>query len=636
MSARGLSSGFAAAVAACAAVAVLGAGSAQAGFVPALGSPFAFEPPAPALAVADADGNGTLDVVAGTPTLRHGAGSGFLGGPYPVGPAGGPAALALAASDLNLDGRTDYVALLPGDPDARLVRYLGLAGGGYVTEELVGADGGLGAAVDLAVAAIDEDGFPDVAVLGDTPGAGVTVVFGGDRETASFDSNVGAPTALAAADLDRDGRAELIAAGAGPAVRVLANAGEGVLEPGVAQPVGAAVGPLADIAAGDLDGDAVPDLVAADAGGAALGVLRGDGAGGLAPRGSHPSGFAGAATAVAIADVDGDGRADALAGGPGAVTLHLGDGVGGLGHDPSWTRATGGAPAVAVAAAAVADVNNDGQPDAVTANGEGTVSVLLNDHTGVMAPDPVAVDFGAVLPASGSRTAHVTLRSTRGVLRVTRVAKSGSPLFAVSDVDCIGRLLRRGQGCTVAVRFDAPRKAARHEALLSVDVNAPAIVVSLGATTRPPQILGMRLKRKRVRPGQRLALRYRLSEGALVRALAERALPGRRVAGECVEPRRGILRRKRCVRWEELRTVGARSPGGLAQVKIPTRAKPTGRRRGGRRLPGVAYPPGAYRLSLTAIDRFANRSEERRLRFRVLRPAKAKGKRGAGRRPVRR
>jgi len=618
---RGLLGRCAVAVATCLAAGALGAGGAHAGFVPALGSPFAYDPPAQGFAVADADGNGTLDVVAGAPTLRHGAGTGFLGGQYPVGPFGGPAASAVVAADLDLDGRTDYAALLPATPGSRLVRYLAQPAGGYAAEELIGPDDGLGAAAHLAVAPIDADGLPDLVALGDTPGAQVTVVYGAPgRDPATFPSGIAQPTGVAAADLDLDGRVDVVAAGADPAqVRVLANTGDGELAAAVVQPPGPTDGALLDIAVGDLDRDGYPDLVAADLGGFALRVARGDRAGGfLAPQ-FYGSGFLGTASALAIGDVDGDGLADVLAGGEGAVTLHLGDGAGGLRHDPTWTRNAGGAYAAMLGQVEIADLNRDGQPDAVTANGEGSLSVLLNDQTGVLVADPGVVDFGPVLPASGSRTAHVTLRSTRGALRITRLEKNGSPLFAVSDVSCVGRLLLRGEACSVAVRFDAPRKAARHEALLSFDVNAPAVVVAIGATTRPPQFLGQRLKRKRVRPGQRLLLRYRLSEGALVRGTVERALSGRRVAGECVAARRGNLRRKRCVRWVEVGVpVRTRALGGLNQLKVATRARPTGR--GRKRRAGAVFPPGAYRLTLTAADRFNNQSLERRLRFRVVEP----------------
>jgi hypothetical protein len=333
---------------------------------------------------------------------------------------------------------------------------------------------------------------------------------------------------------------------------------------------------------------------------------------------------------VAAGDVNGDGVADAVAGGDSGFAVLLGDAGGGLGPAPGSPFPTWVAvPGDAVADLAVADMNRDGQSDVVTANRNGSVSVMLNDETGLMTATPTGVDFGAVLPASGLLTQTVTLRSTRGQLRLTRLQRTGSRNFAISDVDCLGRTLALGQACTLSVTFNVPRRARRYEALLSVDANAAALIVPLSATPRPPIVLRPRLKRRRVRIGQRLLLRYGLSEGALTRVLVERARPGRRMgrrsraggareARGCVKPRRGNLRRRRCTLWHAVGKAARRDLAGRNRMRIATRARPRGL--GAKRRPGPAYPAGTYRLSVSALDRFRNRSAEQRIRFKILRP----------------
>lgn len=603
---------------------LVGAASAQAGFVPALGSPFPYAAPTQALAVADGDRNGTVDVVAGGLTLRRGAGSGFLGNPIAVG-APGPV-VGLASGDLNGDGLTDYVAIAPGaGPGAprRLLRFTAVAGNGFVQDTVL-PDADVGAATDVAIANVDGDGAADVVFVRETADPNLVVVRGGSTDFVEFESNMAGARDLELADLTGDGRPEAVVAGHQVQVSVLLNRGS-QFEPGELEPTLGSAASLR-IAIADLNGDGRNDVLATDGGAAALLPLIGDGAGGLRALGARSNGMTAPAASVAVSDLDGDGRADAVAGGLGTFAALRGDGAGGFAPLAGSPFSTGAVAGDLVEDLVATDMNRDGQTDVVTANRNGSASVLLNDETGLLSAVPSAVDFGALLPASGKLTQTVTLRANRGQLRLTRLDRQGSGLLGVRNVDCLNRTLALGQTCTISVSFDAPRRARRYEALLSVDANAAALVLPLTATVRPPVVSRPRLRRARILGGQRLDLRYGLSEAASTRVLTQRALSGRRVGGRCVALTRGNRTRRRCTLWQTVAKVARRDVAGSARLRVATRGKPTGR--GRKRKPGSVYPAGAYRLSVSAADRFRNRSPEQFARFAIRPPERPAAKRG--------
>jgi hypothetical protein len=577
------------------------AAPAHAGFVPALGSPFSYASPTQALSVADGDRNGTVDVAAGGLTLRRGNGTGLLGGPIAVGSTG--AVEGLAGGDLNGDGLRDYVAIAPGSP-RRLEQYLAIPGNGFAEVTLLED---AGAATDVAVANVNGDGLPDVVVVRDEADPNVTTILGGTLDVDTYESGIGDPGDVEVGDLTGEGAPDVVVAGDEASVAVLENAGDGTFAAGDLAPTGAS-GATRRIALTHLDGDGRLDLLGTDsAAPSAVVALRGDGGGGFQPLGRRATGLPGAPSALAVGDVDGDGPADVVAGSSGGRFAVLrSNGSGGLTPAPGSPFATGDPAAGVVEDVVATDMNRDGQPDVVTANRGGSVSVQLNDATGLLTASPGGIDYGTLLPFSLAVTRTVTLRSTRGRLRITRLDLQGSRLFSAAGNGCVGRTLLLGQACTVTVRFTPPRKAKRYEALLSFDANAPAVVVPLSAAPRPPIVRRPRLKRKRVAAGRRLDLRYRLSEGALVRVQTQRPVRGRRVTGECVAARPGNARRRRCTLWHNAAKVTRRDLAGPRRFRVSTRVK--------RR----SLPPGLYRLSISAMDRFRNRSEEKTVRFRLL------------------
>jgi len=67
------------------------------------------------------------------------------------------------------------------------------------------------------------------------------------------------------------------------------------------------------VAVADVNGDVKPDALLANYGSNTLGVLLGDGAGGFTLRAASPStGLGRTPRSVAVADMNGDGKPDAL------------------------------------------------------------------------------------------------------------------------------------------------------------------------------------------------------------------------------------------------------------------------------------------------------------------------------------
>ena len=189
-----------------------------------------------------------------------------------------------------------------------------------------------------------------------------------------------APTTPVVTDLNGDGHPDIVVADAyGGTLRVLLGDGTGhfVLQ-APALSTGAASFPSSVVLA-DVNGDGKLDAITANLESNTLGVLLGHGTGQFTLQ-ANPPATGDSPSRGAVADVTGDGKLDAITANMGSSTLRvlLGDGAGHFAPQPN-PPATGTAPDDM----AVADVNGDGHPDVLTANQvDETLSVLLGDGAG--------------------------------------------------------------------------------------------------------------------------------------------------------------------------------------------------------------------------------------------------------------
>jgi hypothetical protein len=193
-----------------------------------------------------------------------------------------------------------------------------------------------------------------------------------------------------AADLDSDGDLDVAFAAYSLAyssipkrISIVFNAGGGKLVPG---PDLLTPGPPLSVAAGDLNGDEIPDLAAACESDT-VAVFFGTGGGAFGPRLDIPM----ASHCVAIGDVDGDTKPDIACATSGGVRSLLGDGAGGFSLAP-------GAILVSASDLMVVDVDSDGSMD-IAAHTSSSMTIAWGDGGGGF-PDTSYATFagGPVLP----------------------------------------------------------------------------------------------------------------------------------------------------------------------------------------------------------------------------------------------
>ncbi|QDV34411.1 FG-GAP repeat domain-containing protein [Tautonia plasticadhaerens] len=338
---------------------------------PAPGSPL----PAPdgTLAAGDVDGDRCADLVLCTGTTLNV----FLGSAHrpwrrePDITADLPGkASEIAVEDVNHDGRLDVVLA---DHDSYAVTVLlGVGDGRFRAapgSPFIARIGEQPHTHGLAIADADGDGHPDIVTANNADGDVSLLLGDGHGRFARAPQSPfpcgRSPYPIAATDINGDGCADVLVPNSGPdleTLQILLGNGRGELAPAPGSPLTCDAG-IWYVAAGDLDDDRRPDVVATHSeGGAALTILINDGHGVLSPAPGSPLQLGHGAWGVEIADMDRDGNADLVVAGDEAIRVFEGDGRGGFRPaDGSPYRTGKGAWRLAVA-----DFNGDGKPDIAT------------------------------------------------------------------------------------------------------------------------------------------------------------------------------------------------------------------------------------------------------------------------------
>jgi hypothetical protein len=378
------------------------------------------------VAVADVNGDGIPDLVTanfGSPTVSVllGNGDGTFQKPQTIPIDFFPSSVVVA--DVNGDGKPDLVvtgdlydiSVLLGNGDGTFQKPQTFTVGYRLTS------------VAVAVADVNGDGKPDLVVTqgylntfsGKLYHPGVSVLLGkgdgtfGPPQTFSLGYY---PRTVAVVDVNRDGKPDLVVTvktdlsnifGPPNSVSVLLGNGDGTFQKPktLTLPDALPYSVGLTMAVADVNGDGKPDIVVAynDSfdGPGAVGVLLGNGDGTFQKPQTFPVGPG--PNSVAVADVNGDGIPDLVVGNLGAPNLNTGKlydsgisillGKGDGTFQPAREFSNGNYTYVV----AVADVNGDGKPDIVTANGNGLfsfyngLSVLLGNGDGSFSPaSPIA------------------------------------------------------------------------------------------------------------------------------------------------------------------------------------------------------------------------------------------------------
>lgn len=343
--------------------------------------------------------------------------------------AGGWDTQSIAVGDVNRDGKPDLiVASYACSGQACLTKPRGVVGvllgnGDGTFQAAQTYDSGGYAAVSVAVADVNGDGSLDLVVANLCSDANcmsnavVGVLFGnGDgtfQATQSYASGGYEANSIAVADVNGDGRPDVLVAnscftsnncrsigGARGAIGVLLSNRDGSLQP--VQIYDSGGNKAVSIVIGDINGNSKADLLAVNAcstdgcGPSVVVRLLGNGDGTFQP--PVTIGLGGSqSSALAIADVNGDGKLDILAGDYSAVRALLGNGDGTFQSAVNYDTGAEGVQAIAIG-----DVNGDGKPDVLAASKcevgygcfHGVIGVLLGNGDGTFQRPRVFGSYG--------------------------------------------------------------------------------------------------------------------------------------------------------------------------------------------------------------------------------------------------
>ncbi|WP_421590319.1 beta strand repeat-containing protein [Shinella sp. M27] len=283
----------------------------------------------------------------------------------------------LAIADVNGDGNLDLVVTAASSTNEFLV-LLGDGTGSFTTSTALdltntGSSSGLATLADL-----DGDGDLDViyASYYDSVVRVLTNNGAGGYQAGSPLYVYPGQVSMTTADVNGDGHMDAVSVGNNFSITVFLGNGQGGFQ-SITTNTSLSSLYFGSLALGDMNGDGKLDLVTSSSGHSAVFVLLGDGEGGFSTESGYDLDPWNYPNVVTLADVNGDGKLDALTGNYNTVSVLLGDGTG---HFTSATHVSVDRDPKSVV---VADINGDGKLDLITGNSfSSSVSVRWGDGTG--------------------------------------------------------------------------------------------------------------------------------------------------------------------------------------------------------------------------------------------------------------
>jgi hypothetical protein len=386
------------------------------------------------IVIADFNGDGRADILAAGPLNQL---SVFLGNGDGTFQAGVTTAISVPVTsfvvgDLNKDGKLDVIA---GNKT-----YLGKGDGMFAAGITSNVPDTF---LDDAFADFNGDGKLDLFVFGQ----GIQLGNGDGTFQALLPFPTGSLTGAAAlGDFDGDGKLDVATSGgtsAAPQLQVLFSNGDGTFHAGPLQSPPAKTA-IANLVAGDFNGDGKADLVGTSANAVQVLLSKGDGSFTIGNfyNAPAPATFAN----LVVGDFNGDGRKDLAA----FNTMLLGNGDGTLQGNKADLTLTGVGPS--------GDFNGDGFPDFATSQAISTsaisVSIWLNDgkqnfalaHTYQIAlPTPggfgggINVAYAADINKDGKIDLVGFISDAGGVTVLTLLGNGdgtfGAPIFSTINTD---------------------------------------------------------------------------------------------------------------------------------------------------------------------------------------------------------
>jgi hypothetical protein len=203
---------------------------------------------------------------------------------------------------------------------------------------------------------------------------------------------------LTVADLNGDGKIDAVTANGGNQVGVLLGTGSGTFQPVVTYASGPNSG-TADVQIVDANGDGKLDLLTANLSTSTVGVLLGNGDGTFQAATTYPTG-AGGALSLAVADLNGDGKIDVVLNHSlsTSASVLLGNGNGTFQPEVLYNIPTRGGWGDG-SDIAIGDVNSDGKLDLITSHiNTSFIGVLLGRGDGTFQPATVVTAGAATRP----------------------------------------------------------------------------------------------------------------------------------------------------------------------------------------------------------------------------------------------